>query len=272
MAIEKPDLMRYHTTKMTETPNALFDLRGKTALITGGASGIGAGIATTLAQAGATVVIADRDATAAARTVESLSQQGHRAAWVALDLADEASVVSACAQVIAQHGVPWLLVNNAGLQDRENLLEATSAEWDRIHAVNARGPFLMTRELGKAMVAAGSGGRIVNIASNSVRSPMVTGLAAYAASKGALTTLSLVSAFELVEHGITVNTVMPGGVMTPGAMAARGPATTGPGRRPPPLGRCEPQDIAAAVLFFATRAARYITNQVIVVDAGHSLT
>jgi len=249
-----------------------FDLRGKLTLVTGGGSGIGAGIAGVLAQAGATVVIADRDAAAAGRSVEALQQQGHTAHAVTVDLAVEASVVQACADVVSRHGTPWLLVNNAGLQDRELLLETTVAEWDRMMAVNARGPLLMTREIGRAMVAGGSGGRIVNIASNSVRAPSVTGLASYAASKGALLALSLTSAFELVGHGITVNTVLPGGVITPGAIGARGPATEGPGRRKPPLGMCEPHDIGAAVLFFATAAARYVTNQMITVDAGVSLT
>src|SRR3546814_10435104 len=83
-------------------------------------------------------------------------------------------------------------------------------------AVNARGPMLMIREIGRAMVAAGAGGRIVNIASNSARTAAVNGLASYASSKGALLSLGLTSAFELVEHGITVNTVLPGGVITPG--------------------------------------------------------
>lgn len=249
-----------------------FDLRGKLTLVTGGGGGIGAGIAGVLAQAGATVVIADRDEAAAGRTAEALLRQGHAAHAVAVDLADEASVVRACAEVLARYGAPWLLVNNAGLQDRELLLETTAAEWDRMMAVNARGPLLMTREIARAMAAGGAGGRIVNIASNSARTPSVTGLASYASSKGALLALSLTSAFELVEHGITVNTVLPGGVVTPGAMAARGPATAGPGRRKPPLGMCEPQDIGAAVLFFATPAARYVTNQMITVDAGASLT
>src|SRR3546814_18795828 len=98
-----------------------------------------------------------------------------------------------------------LLVNNAGLQDRELLLETTAAEWDRMMAVNARGPMLMIREIGRAMVAAGAGGRIVNIASNSARTAAVNGLASYASSNGALLSLGLTSAFELVEHGITVN-------------------------------------------------------------------
>src|SRR3546814_17852184 len=89
---------------------------------------------------------------------------------------------------------------------------------------------LMIREVGRAMVAAGAGGRIVNIASNSARTAAVNGLASYASSKGALLSLGLTSAFELVEHGITVNPVLPGGVMTPGAIAARGPATAESGR------------------------------------------
>ena len=249
-----------------------FKLHGKLTLVTGGGSGIGAGIACVLAQAGARVLIADRDASAAGRTVEALVAQGHSAHAVVLDLADEASVTKACADLLARFGAPWLLVNNAGLQDREPLLETSVGEWDRIMAVNARGPMLMTREIGRAMVAAGNGGRIVNIASNSARVPSVTGLASYASSKGALLSLSLTSAFELVEHGITVNTVLPGGVMTPGAMGARGPATAGPGRRRPPLGMCEPEDIGAAVLFFASPAARYVTNQTLTVDAGVSLT
>jgi len=252
--------------------NAVFDLRDRLALVTGGASGIGAGIAAALAEAGATVAIADRDIAAAEQAVTALTAKGQRALAVHLDLADESSVVSACAALIERHGAPWLLVNNAGLQDRELLLETTSAEWERMQAVNARGPMLMTREIGRAMVAAGRGGRIVNIASNSARVPAIKGLASYAASKGALLSLSLVSAFELAEHGITVNTILPGGVMTPGALAAKGPATEGPARRRPPLGMCEPQDIGAAVLYFASPAARYVTNQQLTVDAGASLT
>jgi NAD(P)-dependent dehydrogenase (short-subunit alcohol dehydrogenase family) len=257
---------------MTNSASTAFNLSGKLALVTGGGSGIGVGICAVLAEAGADVVIADRDDAGARREVAALTQAGHQASSVSMDLAVETSVVRGCAEVIARHGTPWLLVNNAGVQDREALLEATAAEWDRVHAINARGPFLTTREIARAMVAAGAGGRIVNIASTSVKAPAVIGLAAYASSKGALLVLSQTSAFELAPHGITVNTVLPGGVGTPGAMGARGPAVSGPARRPPPLGTCEPRDIAAAVLFFALPAARYVTNQVIAVDAGFSLT
>ena len=249
-----------------------FSLKGRIAVVTGGGSGIGAGIAAVLAEAGAYVVIADRDEAAAARAVAAIDEAGGAASPLAVDVADEESIVRACAALIASHGAPWLLVNNAGYQHRETLLEGTAAHWDRSHAVNARGPFLMTREIARAMVAAGRGGRVVNIASNSIEGPMIRGLAPYVAAKSALAGLTLGSAFELVAHGITVNTVLPGGVVTPGAIDAQGPAAEGPGRRMPPLGLCEPRDIGAAVLFFASPAAFRITNQRLTVDAGFSLT
>jgi NAD(P)-dependent dehydrogenase (short-subunit alcohol dehydrogenase family) len=232
-----------------------FDLRGKVAVVTGGSAGIGAGIVAVLAEAGAKVVNVDVAP----------------AADVRIDLGSEASIVKGCAEIIAAHGAPWALVNNAGIQDRQLLLEGTAEEWDRMNRVNARGPFLMTRELGRAMVAA-KGGRIVNIASCSLEGQMVKGLAAYMGSKGALAALTQASALELVEHNITVNTVLPGGVPTPGAINAKGPVPEGPARRRPPLGMCEPRDIGAAVLFFVSPAARYVTNQTLTVDAGFSIT
>lgn len=257
---------------MTEMTDWL-SLNDRVAVVTGGGSGIGAGIAKALAQAGALVIIADRNEAGAQHEATALKEAGLKADWIVIDVGDEASIVAACAEIVKRHGAPWILVNNAGVHDREELLDVTASEWDRIVAINARGPVLMVRELAKTMVAAGKGGRIINVASNCVLSPMVFGHSAYASSKGAMMAFSQVAAFELVAHHITVNSVLPGGVHTPGATNARGTEVKGPARnRQPPLGICEPKDIAAAVLFFATPAARYITNQSIAVDAGFSVT
>jgi NAD(P)-dependent dehydrogenase (short-subunit alcohol dehydrogenase family) len=249
-----------------------FDLADKVAIVTGGASGIGVGITAVLAEAGATVVIADHNVEAARREAAVLNDAGLHAGFVQVDLADEASIVKACAQVLSEYGTPWVLVNNAGIQDRQLLLEGTAAEWDRMNAVNARGPFLMTREVARAMIKAGGGGRIINVATAGLQGLIIKGLASYLGSKGALLGLTRSSAFELAEHKITVNLLLPGGVGTPGAIAAKGPAVEGPARRRPPLGMCEPRDIGAAVYFFASPAARSVTNQTLAVDGGFSVT
>ncbi len=254
-------------------PVASFSLEGKLALVTGAASGIGIGIAQTLAEAGAHVVIADRDDVGAAKAADDLKAAGLSSSTVHLDLACEKSIVAACAEVIGQHGAPWVLVNNAGVQDRELIVEGTADHWDQTNAINARGPYLMTREIARAMIAKGEGGRIINVATCAVRGLVIKGLTAYAGSKGALVGLSHMSAFELAEHAITVNVVMPGGVYTPGSARAKGPPSEGPARRRPPLAQlCEPSDIASAVYYFATPAARYVTNQIVAVDAGFSIS
>ncbi|SEQ43971.1 NAD(P)-dependent dehydrogenase, short-chain alcohol dehydrogenase family [Solimonas aquatica] len=249
-----------------------FALQGRLALVTGAASGIGAGIAQMLAEAGATVLIADCDLHKAQAQAEALRSAGHAAQALAMDLGDEASIVQACTTLLREQGTPWLLVNNAGLQDRAALFETSAEHWDRMLAVNTRGPFLLSREIARAMVAQGQGGRIVNIASAAVIGSIVKGSSAYTSSKAALLGLSRALALDLAEHAITVNTVLPGGVITPGAIAAKGPPAEGPARRAPPLGRCEPSDIGAAVLYFATPAAGRVSNQVLAVDGGWSLS
>lgn len=248
-----------------------LSLAGRTAIVTGSAGGIGGGIAEVLAEAGAHVVIADIDAARAEAQAAAFTERGLAAEAVALNLADEASIVAACAGVVERHGAPWALVNCAGLQDRELLLEGTSAFWDRTLAVNTRGPFLMIREVARAMVVAGQGGRIVNIASAANVGGLCKGHAAYASSKAALEGLTMASALELVGHRITVNTVLPGGVATPGSIGAQGPRPEGPGCRPPPLGLCEPRDIGGAVLYLVSDMAARVTNQCFAVDGGWSI-
>jgi NAD(P)-dependent dehydrogenase (short-subunit alcohol dehydrogenase family) len=249
-----------------------YGFAGEVVLVTGSAMGIGAGIAEVLAEAGATVVIADIDAAKAQQQAGKLTAAGHLAHHVQVDLADESSIVRAYADVVAKCGAPWGLVNNAGLQDRQLLLDGTAQEWDRVNAVNSRGVFLITREAARTMVTAGKGGRIVNIASAALIGALTQGHSVYAASKAALLGLTRAAALELVQHKITVNTILPGGVATPGAIGAKGPVPEGPGRRVPPLGMCEPRDIGAAVLFLVSPLARSITNQTFAVDGGWSIT
>lgn len=257
---------------MATISKGAYGFAGEVVVVTGGAMGIGAGIAQLLAEAGATVVIADHNRTNAQEMAESLAVKGHAASALHCDMGDEASIVHAFAEVVAKHGSLWGLVNNAGIQDRQLLLDGTAEEWDRVNSVNARGVFLASREAARAMVAGGKGGRIVHIASAALIGSLVKGHAVYASSKAALIGLTRASALELAEHAITVNMVLPGGVATPGAIGAQGPSPDGPARRRPPLGMCEPRDIGAAVLFLASPMARSITNQSLAVDGGWSVT
>ena len=257
---------------MTDFLHDLFCLRGRVALVTGGTGGIGLGIAETLARAGAKVVISGRNLEKAEESAGSLRLTGCDIAAIKLDPSNEDSIVGACRKMIERDAAPWILVNNAGMQDGELLLEASRQHWDQTYATNLRGPALLTREFGRAMIAAGAGGRIINISSRAVQGRIMPGLAAYVSMKAGLVALSMASASEFVASNVTVNTVLPGGVLTPGAKARRAPEID-PKRRPPrpPLGFSEPKDVAAAVLYFASPAARFITNQVIAVDAGFSV-
>lgn len=257
---------------MSDRGKRAYGFDGETVIVTGGGRGIGAGIAEVLCEAGANVVVADVDGETARGRAATLKNAGYLASPLQVDVSDEAAVVEAFAQISERRGAPWGLVNNAAILDRQLLLETTVDEWERIMAVNARGAFLATREAAKAMIAAGRGGRIVNVASAALIGAITQGHAAYAASKSALAGLTRASAMELAEHAITVNMILPGAVATPGAIQSSGPAPEGPGRRASPLGMCEPEDIGVAALFFLSPAARAVTNQSLAVDGGWSVT
>jgi NAD(P)-dependent dehydrogenase (short-subunit alcohol dehydrogenase family) len=252
----------------------LFGLQGKVAAVTGAAEGIGREIAQHLAQAGARVAILDRNVAGAALVARDLNTAAGRAIAVEMDLGDEVSIVEAFAATRQELGRIDILVNCAGIQNRE-LITATSADlWDLLQRINSRGLFLCLREAAKIMRAANNGGRIINISSMGSVHPVMPGLGAYNASKSAVNGLTRSAALELSQDRITVNAILPGAVATAGASRAPGPAPSGrvvAGL--PPLGRlAEPSDIAAAALFFAGAAGAAVTGQMLVVDAGYLLS
>jgi NAD(P)-dependent dehydrogenase (short-subunit alcohol dehydrogenase family) len=253
---------------------ALFGLDGKVAAVTGAAEGIGREIARHLAGAGASVAILDRNSAGAAEAARAIDGHGHRAIAIGMDLSDEISTVDAFREVAHQFGHLDILVNCAGIQNRELITETSAELWDLLQRINSRGLFICLREAAKIMRAAGKGGRIINISSMGSIHPVMPGLAAYNASKAAVNALTRSAALELSGDRITVNAILPGAVATVGAGKAPGPAPSGrvvAGL--PPLGRlATPTDIAAAVLFFAGAGGDAVTGQTLIVDAGYLLS
>jgi 2-deoxy-D-gluconate 3-dehydrogenase len=265
----------------TASIRELFDLRERSAIVTGGAHGIGKAIAERLAEAGAALTIADLELGAAQEIAQRIRADGGRAQAVTADVgksgrADE--VVRAASEAFGSVDV---LVNNAGIFPMSPALQTTEALWDRVTAVNLRGAFFFAQAAARRMIEGRRGGRIVNVSSINALHPSGL-LAHYAASKSAMLTLSRSLALELAPHGIRVNTVLPGSVDTPGARLAMEQLAPA-GRKPDgdtavcseriPLGRwASADDVARAVLFFCTAASEYITGASLVVDGGYLLT
>jgi 2-deoxy-D-gluconate 3-dehydrogenase len=253
----------------------LLDLQGKTAIVTGGAQGIGRGIAETLSAAGAQVIIADCNRDGADALAQTLRRQGRSALAIEVDVANETSVQTLVRRAGDQVAHIDIVVNNAGVFPMRPLRELDAATWDRTLGVNLRGAYLCTRLTAEHMIANRIAGRIINISTMNTARTYV-GMPHYDASKGGLNALTKSAALEYAPFGITVNAVAPGGVKTPGSLAVRTQFGQGSVEAADaafaqriPLGRwAEPEDIGRAVWFFASRAADYITGQVLYVDGG----
>lgn len=253
----------------------VFDLSGRTAIVTGGATGIGAAIVRALARAGVRVAILDLDRDRAAALAGELDS---KAVALAVDVRSRESVEAAMAEAFATLGKLDLLFANAGVSTMRKAVDLTDEEWDFNFAVNARGVFLTNQVVCRRWLADGSKGAIVNTASLAAKvgAPL---LAHYSASKFAVFGWTQALAREMAPHGIRVNAVCPGFVrtsmqerevvweaelrgMTPEAVRAEYVSMT-------PLGRLEePEDVADVALFLASDAARFMTGQGVNVTGG----
>jgi NAD(P)-dependent dehydrogenase (short-subunit alcohol dehydrogenase family) len=257
---------------------ALMQLANKTAVVTGAGQGIGRATALALAREGADVVCADINAATARETAEAVAAHGRRSLAVAADLGDVAEIDRMVREAVAALGHIDILVNNAGVTRRAYIMDLNEQDWDRIHRVNAKGVFFCLQRVAQEMIPRRSGS-IVNIASVAGKGFHGTSNAVYAASKGAVISMTFTAAQQLAPHNINVNAVCPGIVKTaivedlfrtvsqkegiPVEDVERRAVAEVPLKRPN-----EPEDIADAVVFLASRAARNITGQTLNVDGG----
>ncbi len=239
------------------------------AVVTAGTSAIGRHLVTALAGAGYDVALTHVGSEAvAAEVVAQVQALGRRAMAAEVDAGDEVAVPAFHARAADWAGeAPAVLVNNAGIQTWAALLDLRAEQWDAVMRTNLRGTFLNTQAAARLMVAAGTGGAIVNLGSgcNKLAFP---NLVDYTASKGGIEQFTKSAASELGQHGIRVNCVAPGAIATERTAAEAGDYA-GTWSKVTPLGRVgTPDDIAGPVLFFCSDAARFVSGQTLWVDGG----
>ncbi|MBW2056998.1 MAG: SDR family oxidoreductase [Deltaproteobacteria bacterium] len=249
----------------------LFQLARKTAIVTGGGSGIGRRVAIAMADYGASVVIGDVDGRAADRVAREIEAEGHPATAIEVDVTSPQEVQNMVDRVIGSYGRIDILFNNAGIAIRGPAEAFSLEDWNRVIAVNLTGMFVCAQAVGRVMIRQG-GGKIINTASVSGKLGH-PGNIAYAAAKHGVIGMSKVMAVEWAEHGVNVNCIGPGVTRT--ALTARVFADRElydelVGKVP--MGRLgEPEDLVGTVIFLASDASNYITGQTIYVEGGRMI-
>ena len=244
-------------------------LAGKSAIVTGSGNGIGQEIAKMFASEGASVLVVDREVEAAAATVEAIVRAGGKAAQHVADISDRTGAPKIVEAAVAHFGKLDILINNAAIVRQGTILETPLEMWDEVIAVNLTGTFLCAQAAAREMVKAGYG-RIVNVSSHAGLLGSMR-RAAYAASKGGVLAMTRQLAVDLADHGITVNAIAPGNILT------RNFEKIEPERRKAwesaiPMRRIgETRELAAAALFLASDEASYVTGQTISVDGGFTI-
>ncbi len=255
--------------EMEITPtNQLLDFSGKVVLVTGGGSGIGAGIAQRFAEAGADVAVSFFSSEAGANeVVGAIHALGRKAIAIQADVRSRELVERLVQETVGELGHLDVLINNAGIDPLAPLMDMTDEQWDEVVNTNLRGVFLCTQVGASQMIQQGSEGAIVNIASIEAQNPAALH-SHYNASKAGIVMHTRASARELGEHGIRVNVVSPGLIWEEDLDQAW-PDGVSRYLYAAPLKRIgQPDDVADACLFFASPAARWITGANLVVDGG----
>ena len=244
-------------------------LKGKVAIVTGAARGIGLACARCFAAEGAKVVLSDQEEAAGEAAAEALQAEGAEALFVPCDVGDKAQVEALVERCVAAYGGLDVLVANAGIVKAADFLDFSEEDFDAVIRVNLKGVFLTGQAAARQMAAQGRGGAIVNMSSvNAVMA--IPSITPYVAAKGGVNQLTKVMALSLADHGIRVNGIGPGSVATELAQSV----LSDPEKRRDalcrtPLGRfAEPEEIGRVAVFLASEDSSYITGQIIYPDGG----